>query len=353
LQSGPLTLVNSGRAASSGDFPEIQLPEMLDLRVPESTVQSIVYIGQSEKGKFRHAGTGVLVAHHYSNIGKGEKVYFLVTVDHVARGVGGSVAIRLNKATGESAQVLPPKGMQWWHHPTDKTVDLAVIPWVVNPQMYNYKLFRSEGILTQEKVKQTSIGIGDEVYAVGLFTLAKGVNRITPIVRVGHIAMMAGERLKTTHYGDALMHLVEARSLHGLSGSPVFARDTFAYQFPQGDQPPRYGRIAGELYLLGLIHGHWIAEDRDIGADVHSGVSMVVPAWQILEIIEQPALVADITKRLNDSEQVEPIESSVDSEIIESSDEPETRDITIPPTSRKKFIGVLEKATQRQKRGKP
>jgi hypothetical protein len=339
---------------SSGDFPEIQLPERLDVRIPESTVQSIVYIGQSDKGKFRHAGTGVLIAHHYANIGRGEKVYFLVTVDHVARSVGDSVAIRLNRATGESAQVLPPKGMQWWRHPTDKTVDAAVIPWVVNPHIYKYKLFKSEGILTKERLAQTSIGIGDEVYAIGLFTLAKGVNQITPIVRVGHIAMMAGERLKTASYGEALMHLVEARSLHGLSGSPVYARDTFSFLFPMGDQPPRHGRIAGELYLLGLIHGHWIAEDKDIGADVHSGVSMVVPAWQILEIIEQPGLVADITKRLNDSEQVEPIESSVDAEIIESNDQPaKTRDISIPPINRKEFFNALEKATHRSKRKRP
>jgi hypothetical protein len=60
-----------------------------------------------------------------------------------------------------------------------------------------------------------------------------------PIVRHGHVAMMAGEPIPTKNYGKASMHLVEAFSLQGLSGAPVIARQTIAVPFrPQNAFEP-------------------------------------------------------------------------------------------------------------------
>lgn len=54
--------------------------------------------------------------------------------------------------------------------------------------------------------------------------------------------MIPSELIHTDKLGDIEVYLIEARSIGGVSGSPVFVRESF----------PR----AGKHYLLGLMHGH-------------------------------------------------------------------------------------------------
>jgi hypothetical protein len=99
--------------------------------------------------------------------------------------------------------------------------------------------------------------------------------------------MLPADQIQTER-GFADVYLIEARSIGGLSGSPVFARTT-----DNPDSPVR-------TKLLGLMHGHWdikeseinkpsIIQDRQRG--VNLGIGVVVPASKILETINQPALV--------------------------------------------------------------
>ena len=91
----------------------------------------------------------------------------------------------------------------------------------------DFRLMQShEWLLTDEIIKTRNIGPGDNVYAVGLFSLAIGRERNIPIVRTGHIAIMSKEKIPGIRIGDwrgeAEVYVVEARSIGGLSGSPVF-----------------------------------------------------------------------------------------------------------------------------------
>jgi hypothetical protein len=65
----------------------------------------------------------------------------------------------------------------------------------------------------------------------------------------------------------------------------------------------------GQIYFLGLMHGHWrvpkealAREGVEVAEAVNMGVSIVVPAHKILEILYQPELVKmrkDIDKEIS------------------------------------------------------
>jgi hypothetical protein len=142
--------------------------------------------------------------------------------------------------------------------------------------------------LSDEIMRSKSIGSGDEVFITGLFAHLSGSKRNLPIVRMGNIAMMPGEPVPTTAFGDIEAYLIEARSIGGLSGSPAFVRETVQMGL-------------GSFYLLGLMHGHWDIppqqknDELQVGEDMFSrvnlGIAIVVPAKKILEVVNQPELL--------------------------------------------------------------
>ena len=112
---------------------------------------------------------------------------------------------------------------------------------------------------------------------------------------------MPNEQIQT-ELGYADLYLVEARSLPGISGSPVFVRPTvdFKIKHKSGKVADVFCAGVGAI-LLGMMHGHWdvkesemneafFTQDRKRG--VNMGVAMVVPALKILETINQEELVA-------------------------------------------------------------
>jgi hypothetical protein len=110
-------------------------------------------------------------------------------------------------------------------------------------------------------------------------------------VRLGNIALMPEEPIETRDYGFMEAYLIEARSIGGLSGSPVFVHVGGI----------RANRMRGnKYYWLGLIHGHWNLPTSDTdnsnkdqlsGEAINTGIAIVVPATKILEIINRKELV--------------------------------------------------------------
>jgi len=131
----------------------------------------------------------------------------------------------------------------------------------------------------------------------GLFSRLAGTKQNVPIVRTGNLAMMPGEKVPTT-FGEIDAYLIEARSIGGLSGSPVFVREThsIAIQRENIGTVPLTG--IGAHFLLGVIHGHWdlppgaaIDATADQGS-INMGIAIVTPATMLLEVLAQPALEA-------------------------------------------------------------
>jgi hypothetical protein len=272
-----------------------------EMRIPSEVLSCVVYIGvASRAGVFAPRGTGFIA----KVVRDGIPAYYLVTADHVRRKLLKKFAIRVNNANGVSEVRESVDRPRWWTHPTDKTVDVAVYPcslWELP-----FSAFPTTDFVTDadfQKNKQTlGVGIGDEVFIVGLFREMAGQTQITPIVRCGHFAMRATERIETDNYGDALFHLVEAFTTAGLSGSPVFVQETIFFRYlPPGSDALslRPAMAVGRARLLGLIHGMIPIETiielkgkvRNEKQAWNSGLSTVVPSDKILEVINQPELI--------------------------------------------------------------
>jgi hypothetical protein len=267
--------------------------------------------------------------------------------------------IRLNRENGRAGEMRSQGHFNWWTHPDDPSVDAAVYPW--GPRGARFKLFPAERFVTQEIANTRMIGIGDEVYVVGLFRKWSGRTRISPMVRTGHIAMMANERMPTAKYGDAFMHLIEAFSLAGFSGSPVFVHETISIEMPGPHAPDDSPFLCGtgNIYLLGLLHGHLpirVAEElagtKDKSQMWHTGISQVVPANQILEILNQPKLLEYEKEMLTALDEANPVETSLSDDADEPPSTRGNRDIPIPPISRGEFFGALETATRKRDKAK-
>ena len=196
---------------------------------------------------------------------------------------------------------------KWFYHPTDNSVDVAVAPFWLTPDV-EYKTIPVNIFLTDDILTEGKIGIGDETYIVGLFAHVAGSKRNEPMVRIGNLAMIPQELIPTKEFGNVEAYLIEARSIGGLSGCPVFVRESF----PVIEK--NVFKTTGKHYLLGLMHAHWklSAESKndvlshwDFNEKVNMGIAIVIPAKKIHEVLNHPFLVG-----LRDQKEKEKIEKS-------------------------------------------
>jgi hypothetical protein len=221
----------------------------------------------------------------YQN-GMGHHLY-AVTAKHVITGIQAEdiekVSFRLN-FSDKPLDYLESSLADWRFHPTDRAADVAVLP-VELPDGTDHLSLPAGIFLRPEVAADKNLTVGDVIFYTGLFWQLTGAKRNAPIARIGNIAAMPGEPIETED-GPMDAYLVEARSMGGLSGSPVF--------IDLGGQRPSVGVIATaspEYYLIGVAHGHWDAPDRD-GQSVNMGIAIVTPANKIAEALEGEELKA-------------------------------------------------------------
>ena len=104
-------------------------------------------------------------------------------------------------------------------------------------------------------------------------------------------------------------YLIEARSIGGLSGSPVFVNMGLVRRIG-GEVKHSLGTTS--ILLLGLIHGHYdvkgadideIDEDAGIPDRVNTGIAIVVPFHDVAEVFalsEEPNIKTSQTERSAD-----------------------------------------------------
>jgi hypothetical protein len=223
---------------------------------------------------------------------------YIITAKHVIeyikpRSVDQKVYIRFNlKDSG--VKLMGASIDRWLYHPQDSTIDVAVLKWSP-PKIVDYRSLDVSMAATDEIIKKEEIGVGEEVFLTGLFVNHHGKERNIPIVRIGNIAAMPEERVQTKDLGPIEAYLVEARSIGGLSGSPVFAHLVGVRHMGKASK-----LAAGKVYLLGLMHGHWdlpvtsteeLAKDMSNIERVNMGIAIVVPVSKILEVLDHPELI--------------------------------------------------------------
>ena len=269
------------------------------MRVPDLVLNSIGFVAEVLRQDLSSESldpiaTSFLVSMPSVSI-PNARYYYAVTAKHVLKNTNVKTAIIVNKKGGGVITLtLFPR---WFGHP-DKSVDVCVTPVGYYPTA-EVSGFDIEDFF-DEANNSENLGPGDEVFFPGLFTPAPGIKRIIPMVRNGNIAMFPGQQIQSSD-GYADLYLIEARSIGGLSGSPVFARQTMALPV-EGDNHTRthmYG--FGVFKLLGLIQGHWDVEESKINQayishepkrGVNMGIAKVVPSRKILETINGPEISA-------------------------------------------------------------
>ncbi|TPJ66519.1 hypothetical protein [Mesorhizobium sp. B2-7-1] len=367
--------------------------------VPAALRSCVVFIGiKKEDGRFLPKATGFLV-----DAGEGSFLRaHLVTAEHVVMHVTNLVAasktkdamaVRLNTVDG-GTQTVDLTGVHWWHHPDlENLSDVAVTPFSFAREQFDHApLWVFNRDLSNEIVRAEGGALGQEILILGLFRYHTGSLRNEPIIRVGNLSAMPAEPLWTSHAGHIEGYLVEARSISGLSGSPVFlnlmdvhssrvtvtpedwstametkaSKDTF-FIAPDHNEKGLLAALAemrldnavdlGRYPLLGLMHGHWdlpgseAAVIEDVGErkeSVNVGVGIVIPARKILETLYQEELVNE-RSRLEAEERQK--NGAVPDVISDSDDAGQDQSASAAnPSHREDFTSLLNAAARKHKR---
>jgi hypothetical protein len=180
-----------------------------------------------------------------------------------------------------------------WTFPTDPSVDLAITPINVNENQLDVQFLSSALLLSNADVAQNKVEEGDPVLFTGLFVQLVGQSHSEPIVREGRIAMIPKEQVTTTLHALGDIYLVDCHAFGGNSGAPMFI-DLAGQR--QG------GLVVGINYrLLGIVSGYvketTTFELQTVAAyagtmDLNSGISIVVPAQKLIDLLDAPQLKA-------------------------------------------------------------
>ena len=308
------------------------------MRVPDEIRKSVLFIGwRGDIPEWEWRGTGYLIAVPDANHvfidesvqHKGHTVamvssfpfMFLATARHVAEKIEGKeFALRTNNRDGEIIIIRGHPEQKWWYHPTERQYVDAAVTIFFPPNLPDLDIFWVDiGMFVDaDAVAFFNLGAGDEVFMAGLFTKVLDTTKNIPIVRIGNLAMMPGEKIP---YKDGKLidaYLVESRSIGGLSGSPAFVRQTITmkglksdvkFNSPYHQAPSDLSTIlsgVGRIFFLGSVIGHWDADfpsgfnipEKEV---VNMGISPIVPAHKIREIIAQSALqevMQEMTKEM-------------------------------------------------------
>jgi hypothetical protein len=220
---------------------------------------------------------------------------YLVTARHVIDGVRklglSEIYIRANRTSGDSVWVRC-QSTDWLFHPADPSVDVALLR-VGVPQGWDHLVIPLSMCVTPHTLREHEVGLGDEVFVAGLFRHHHGKQKNVPIVRVGNLAALTEEKVATKEFGFVDAYLIEARSIGGLSGSPVFLNLGVVRYVGKEVKQATGGPI---FFLLGLIHGHYDVASGDVDSDplsnslsiekVNTGIAIVVPADKIVETLD-------------------------------------------------------------------
>ena len=261
--------------------------------IPPDITETVCFLGVEDNGRKLYGGTGFFVC-------VGEEDYpelqwaYLVTAKHCvtkAFDQYNNLFFRVNQKDGNVKFVPLP------HHSSSKwfmadEADVAIYP-IEDDTTAQMRVLPSSLFLTDEIVREEGVGLGDDVFVIGLFREVHGKKRNFPIIRSGMIASMIDEPLQDSDSGDDYhAFLIELRSISGLSGSPVFMalkkRGVEMHPVPRG-----FNAMTHRMLVVGLIRGHWDLAEKEILADfgptgiekLNTGIAIVTPIQEVEKIL--------------------------------------------------------------------
>jgi hypothetical protein len=241
-----------------------------------------------------------------------------VTNWHVA--CDGSPVIRINRRDGRPPDIFDFDVSEWIFRPHHHDIAISP-PLMLDPDIHQAEAIGLGSLLTKEEEIKDDINAAEDVFMVGRFVDYEGTETNVPACRFGNISMMNAEVEQPTKYRGRSI-VVDMHSRTGFSGSPVFVYRTSGSGFSPvldlmlswhyikmigihwGQFREEYAfEEATRLPIWRRIWKRWFppkaasAEAKSLitkGMYVRgfSGMSCVVPAQAILNLINSPELQA-------------------------------------------------------------
>lgn len=297
-------------------------------RVPDQWLDAVVYIYPTRTAAEEGDGTGatgfvVALGPEESELPSSFGHHYVVTNSHAVE-KHASVVVRINKKVA-GFDLLEIKHPEWLEHPDGDDVVAAALSFNT---AHKYAAVDASMLPTPEALDTWGYGPGDEVFFLGRYVDLEGHEHNEPVMRTGVIAGLPSEPVSQRPMRDHAQEsiLVEARSLSGFSGSPVFVTPSpvIARTAMFGGTPAVRPMPASPCYLLGIDWGHhsWAddvwreregSEDEKV-ADLYvrgnSGMMMVVPTAKLLDVLNRQEFV-DMRHETEEREPKRPARPSI------------------------------------------
>lgn len=262
------------------------------MRIPDEITNCVGFLCVKEPRNHGTAdlyiGTAFFVGVH----DEGFDAPYLVTAKHILQGAYDAgyneIFLRLNThGNGTGYILLPNIDEGEWVFSDNPAIDVAVLQSLPD-HGFSFGLAR---IPTDSMLNESGLGIGDDLFMVGLFSERWGHRRNVPIMRTGIIAAMPSEPFVDESGELYNAYLVEMRSIGGLSGSPVFV---FLNKFRCVD-PNIPEQSDWAYFLIGVIRGHWNLYKEDAVIDnltdndeidrLNTGIAQVTPIQDVVQLL--------------------------------------------------------------------
>jgi hypothetical protein len=255
------------------------------------------------------AGTGFIVQRSVHETRDSYPVY-IVTAKHLIKNIqeaGYEIIYQLNRNSGQ-VYWGALSNVEWIFH-SDDSVGIAIFSsalWVKADDHFAYAL---DTHIAESQDQEHGIKVGDPVFLAGILHLHHWRTTGLPIVRSGNIMATPDdvntsmqladvhekydpeltEHLRPFHAIKARdKYLIECRSVSGMTGAPVFMRQTSiegVSRFSLVGMVQERFRIANEDYTDVTM-----ADPLETEA-VDSAIALVIPTSKILEVFEQHNLL--------------------------------------------------------------
>ena len=304
-------------------------PEDAAMRIPDMLTQCVCYIcvkyvkGEFA-GQYKPIGTAFFVGVMVENY----EFIYLVTAKHNLTKIYklfDTFYLRLNDKKTGTMYVPVEKGKAAWTSFDNMDIDLAVLAvGGIDRERFEHRAIPLDNFATSQVLLDQYIGLGDDVFAVGLFTGRAGTEKNIPIVRTGIISSMPEEPIRDGSKAYNAF-LVELRSIGGVSGSPVFVyldRHRATTTLIPHNQLSTY-------HFLGIIRGKWtmdqnlLQEQEEIdvalaynkGESLNLGIAIVTPAEDLWHLIMNDESIKKRQDYVNDHRTSETITEDSDMDV--------------------------------------
>ncbi len=297
--------------------------------IPQDLINGTFYLYRTmedaEAGK-NPAGSGFVIRYDGPPGrpgGKGTQ-HYAVTNWHVACDAGASI-IRLNTVDG-GTDIIEFGPEEWCFDPGKH--DIAITPITIDEKIHSVSAVSTKMLYNPRPDwgKDHNVGVGDDVFMIGLFVDHGGFTTNIPSARFGNISMLPDKRAKikqpTGFRGESF--IVDMHSRSGFSGSPVYVYRTMGsdlnssffgqevkvsrIKLSSGDRASGHVHFKPTLFsLLGIHWGQfperWELKERQKFSEAGnnlvtdgsyvegmSGMTCVIPALAIWGVLELPEL---------------------------------------------------------------